>query len=87
MLQLLDRYPLRVEVKGSSVPFVSRRIIITSNASPDEWYPNIRDRTPLMRRITSVTSFPLVDGTPPAWVFAVNVAEGVSQQPEAAPAE
>lgn len=69
MLQLLDRYPLRVEVKGSFVPFVSRRVIITSNVPPDEWYPNIRDRSPLMRRLTSVTAFPLADDTPPAWVF------------------
>lgn len=38
MLRLLDRYPLRVENKGSSVNFVSRKIIFTSNQCPSRWY-------------------------------------------------
>lgn len=40
--QLLDRYPLRVEYKGGSVEVLSKRIIITSNFSPREWYPGLR---------------------------------------------
>ena len=38
MLQLLDRYPLLVEVKGGMRTFNSKRIIITSNKSPHLWY-------------------------------------------------
>jgi hypothetical protein len=38
MLRLLDRYPLRVENKGSSVQFTSKRIIFTSNQCPVKWY-------------------------------------------------
>ncbi len=39
--RLVDRYPLMVETKGGSVPFVAKRIIITSNKSPSTWYPRI----------------------------------------------
>lgn len=38
MLRLLDRYPLRVETKGGSVPFVAKKVIITSNLCPVKWY-------------------------------------------------
>lgn len=38
MLQLLDRYPLRLQTKGGSVPFVASRIVITSNKHPADWY-------------------------------------------------
>lgn len=38
LLRLLDRYPLRVENKGSSVNFVSRKVIFTSNQCPVKWY-------------------------------------------------
>lgn len=38
MLQLLDRYPLRVMTKGGSTEFVAKKIIITSNKHPADWY-------------------------------------------------
>lgn len=38
MLKLMDRYQLRVQVKGGYVNFIGRLIIITSNADPREWY-------------------------------------------------
>ncbi|AJP36369.1 replication-associated protein [Avon-Heathcote Estuary associated circular virus 7] len=38
LLQLLDRYPMNVQTKGGSVPFTSKKIIITSNKSPECWY-------------------------------------------------
>lgn len=38
MCRLLDRYPMRVETKGSSVPFLAKRVIITSNLDPISWY-------------------------------------------------
>lgn len=34
----MDRYPMLVQVKGSTLPFVSKIIIITSNKPVDEWY-------------------------------------------------
>ena len=51
MLQLLDRYPLRVEFKGGSYNFVGRRIILTSNQPPSAWYdPTKYAYPPLERR-------------------------------------
>lgn len=39
ILRWLDRYPVVVEVKGSSVVLKAVRIWITSNLHPSEWYP------------------------------------------------
>lgn len=41
MLRWLDRYPVCVEVKGSSVPLCATRFWITSNIHPDAWYPDL----------------------------------------------
>lgn len=41
LLRIGDRYPLFVDTKGGAVPFVAKRIIITSNSPPEQWYPNI----------------------------------------------
>lgn len=38
LLQLLDRYPYQVEDKGVHMEFVSRRIVMTSNQEPEDWY-------------------------------------------------
>lgn len=52
ILRLLDKYPLRVPVKGGYVEFNSKLIVITSHFNPEEWY---FDRWPeLKRRITNV---------------------------------
>ena len=45
MLRWLDRYPVLVEIKGSSVPLKAIKIWITSNISPREWYPVIDQET------------------------------------------
>lgn len=60
LLRWFDRYPVIVEVKGSSVVFKARRIWITSNLPPDQWYPTLDDATKqaLMRRL-NVTHFPM----------------------------
>lgn len=39
MLQFLDPYPLALEVKGRMAPAMYKTVIITSNTSPDMWYP------------------------------------------------
>lgn len=56
LLQLTDRYPMCVEYKGGSAPWMPTTIIFTSNKAPAEWYA---DQTPehrnaLQRRITKV---------------------------------
>jgi hypothetical protein len=58
LLRWLDRYPVRVEIKGSSRPFLAEKIWITSNISPVMWYPMLDEETlaALMRRL-EVTEF------------------------------
>jgi len=59
LLRWLDRYPVRVEIKGSSRPLVGEKIWITSNLEPAWWYPDCDQQTKdaLMRRLT-ITEFP-----------------------------
>lgn len=40
MLQILDPYPLRLEIKGGLVPARFTVVFITSNYTPDRWYRN-----------------------------------------------
>jgi len=53
VLRWFDRYPVIVEVKGSSVVLKAQKIWITSNLCPDQWYPNldVGTRAALMRRL------------------------------------
>ena len=55
MLDLLDRYELKVQTKGGTTQCVSSTIVITSNEEPSEWYPAMENRDeklkPLLRRI------------------------------------
>ena len=57
LLRLTDRYPMLVDIKGGAVQFTAKRIIITSNEVPDNWYPNVsclpHRWNALLRRITS----------------------------------
>jgi len=41
LCRLGDRYPLLIPVKGDMVNFVGRRIFITSNQDPKDWYPKV----------------------------------------------
>lgn len=58
LLRWLDRYPVRVEIKGSSRPLSATNIWITSNISPRDWYPQIDQETldALLRRL-NITHF------------------------------
>jgi len=58
LLRWFDRYPVRVEVKGSSRVFCAERIWITSNLEPKYWYPDVDSATvdALMRRL-NITEF------------------------------
>lgn len=54
LLRICDRYPLQVEIKGSTVAFNPAIIIITSNTPPNQWYfqDNINfDHSALLRRL------------------------------------
>lgn len=57
LLRLLDRYPLKVPVKGGFVNWIPKRIYITSCYTPEECFPDISGNTidtigQLLRRIT-----------------------------------
>nr|WAE43202.1 MAG: replication associated protein [Cressdnaviricota sp.] len=58
LLRWLDRYPVRVEIKGSSRPLLAKKIWITSNLDPKYWYPDIDAETlnALLRRL-QITEF------------------------------
>lgn len=53
MLRWLDRYPVIVEIKGSSTVLRADEIWITSNMDPKYWYPDIDvlTRDALLRRL------------------------------------
>jgi len=55
-LRVLDRYPERVPVKGAFVFFAPRRIYITSNTHPMDWFPDASRAhiDALLRRLTRV---------------------------------
>jgi len=56
LLRWLDRYPVNVEIKGSSRPLLANRFIITSNIHPNEWYAALDSSTleALIRRLEIV---------------------------------
>jgi len=58
LLRWFDRYPVCVETKGSARPLQATRFYITSNQSPEEWYPELDEATRLaLRRRLTVTHF------------------------------
>ena len=64
LLDLLDRYPLLVEAKGSMVPMTSVMFIVTSSKSPSELWQEIagyenENVGQLIRRCEHVIQFPL----------------------------
>ncbi len=54
ILRWTDRYPVNVEIKGSSVPLSASRMFFTSNLDPRQWYPELDQATleALLRRFT-----------------------------------
>lgn len=61
LLQLLDRYPMRVECKGGSRQFLAKRIFITSPRSPSDTWEGKTDEElyQLMRRIEFIEEITL----------------------------
>lgn len=69
MLQLLDRYPVRVPVKGGYVPFISSEIFITTNTAFDAVYPEETDaytRRAFERRFDHIVEF--TQSGVPRWI-------------------
>lgn len=60
VLRWLDRYPVRVECKGSSRPLLAETVWITSNLDPRSWYPDLDAASvdALLRRLTNIIEFP-----------------------------
>lgn len=58
-LRLLDRYPMKVPIKGDYVEWNPKTIYITSNKAPEEWYSNASEehKAALLRRLTTVECF------------------------------
>lgn len=54
ILRWLDRYPVRVEIKGGSKPLMATKFWITSNLPPSRWWPELDQETldAFMRRVT-----------------------------------
>jgi len=58
LLRWFDRYPVLVEVKGGSVVLKATHFWITSNLSPDAWYPNLDEETKsALKRRLNITHF------------------------------
>lgn len=60
LLRLLDKYPLQVQSKGSQVSVYAKKIYISSNKLPQQWYEKIKEKvdlTALTRRFTRVMEF------------------------------
>jgi len=51
LLRIMDRYPLLVETKGGQVNFTAKKIYITSNTKPNQWYRESPNLTALTRRV------------------------------------
>lgn len=56
-LQLLDRYPMNLEIKGGYTAMRSKRIIFTSNFDPDGWFQHKGNRQAFFRRIKNIYKF------------------------------
>lgn len=54
LLQILDKYPLQLQVKGSFTWALWHTVVITSNVPVKDWYPDRDVVTELRRRITDL---------------------------------
>lgn len=54
ILRWFDKYPVRVEIKGSTKPLMATHFFVTSNIHPRDWYPDLDNDTidALLRRMT-----------------------------------
>lgn len=61
ILSWWDKYPLSVEVKGTTVPLNVTKFYVMSNLAPEDWYPDLdpKSREAYLRRITKKTKYVL----------------------------
>ncbi len=57
LLRLLDNYPMSVEFKGGSCPWLACKIVITTPMHPKEMYDNREDLGQHLLHITKITKF------------------------------
>ena len=57
LLKLLDRYPYKVETKGSTRQFIAKKVIITSAYHPKQMFQTREDLGQLIRRIDEIKEF------------------------------
>lgn len=57
LLRILDRYPYRINIKGSTLWLQAETIIITSCYRPEEVYNTREDIQQLLRRINNIQNF------------------------------
>lgn len=59
LLRLFDRYPMRVEIKGGSVPFLAKTIVVTTSKDPYDTWEGRSDEEiqQLIRRIDEIKLF------------------------------
>ena len=58
VLRWFDRYPVLVETKGGSIPLRATIIWVTSNLSPELWYPDLdADTFAALRRRLEIKHF------------------------------
>lgn len=62
MLKVCDAYATRVETKGGTKSLLATKIFITSNKTPQEWWPT-SDLTAFYRRVKRYFIFSVEDGT------------------------
>lgn len=71
LLQILDSYPIRVAIKGGFTAFTAKRIFITTNYHPRDWY-DWTTREPqwfaLVRRFTHVFKFTVRGDEPTVYI-------------------
>lgn len=77
LLQVLDKYPFRVEQKGTTTWAKWTTVFITCNSGPEAWYPLVQSNNPaefqaLLRRLgrCDMSLYPETDSH---WIFVPNI--------------
>lgn len=59
LLRVCDRYPLLVESKGGQIQFTAKKIVITTNQLPCNWYKSGTYFPSFVRRVTEWHTLPI----------------------------
>ena len=72
LFEITDAYPCQVRTKGGHVSWSPRTVIMTSNVSPDAWYPG-KDMSPFWARVALWVHWTEV--SPRKWDMHVRIGE------------